>query len=148
MASGVEIAGLALAVFPVVVETVSLYLKAAESVKRLWRYARVLRQLHRRINLEHVKLANSCEQLLYEIVETRDLLDLISHPGGPAWREAELRSKLQEHLGRSYESFFDTMLEINLSLGCIRAKLELGSENKVNCSLLRHHTVLRWVKFG
>lgn len=95
MATGIEIAGLALAVFPIVIEGLEFYLKAFSITKRYWRYASVLKSLLRELGMEKIKFENSCEELLFDIADLGDIDPLLAEPNGPLRQQPHFQSALQ-----------------------------------------------------
>ena len=131
MPTGIEAAGLALAVFPLVVEGIKFYLKGLATVKRWWRYAKVLEHLLPRLDLEKVKFANACEELLYEIAGTKELRLLLEDPGGPQWASDTLLDGLREHLGRSFKACMAAVTDMRTMLERLIEKLELDNNGQV-----------------
>ena len=132
--TGVETAGLVLAIFPVAVEGLRFYLRGLESVKRWWRYARAMRDLLRALEMEKVKFEVSCEEILYEIVDTQDLDRLLQAPGGPEWQRPDLQSALENCLGRSLKVYMAAIAEMRATLEIFTHKLDLHGGSKVSRS--------------
>ena len=82
--------GLVLAIFPSAIEAVRFYLRGIEPMKRWLRYASVIRELLRALEMEKVKFEEACEELLYEMVDTQDLNRLLESPGRPKWQQDDL----------------------------------------------------------
>ena len=126
-----ETAGLVLAIFPLAIEGVRFYLRGLESIKRWWRHARVLRELLRALEMEKVKFEESCEELLYEIVDTQDLNRLLESPGGPEWQQQDLQAAFKDRLGRSYGVFMAAVAAMKTALGTLNEKLDIHEGNVV-----------------
>lgn len=129
--SGIELAGLILAIFPVVVEGVELYVKGVNALERWWRFSRVLKRLLRRIRLERLKFQQNCEALLCGITEPGQLDRLLKDPGGPEWTLPDLQGRLEKQLGDSYHAYMEAAIEIKEMLERLRSKLELDQSGKV-----------------
>ncbi|KAF8534716.1 hypothetical protein BDD12DRAFT_895321 [Trichophaea hybrida] len=63
-----EVAGLALAIFPLVVKGLGVYLDATQKIKDVKDYKKVLRPLVRQLEMEKCKFVNTCEILLEGMV--------------------------------------------------------------------------------
>lgn len=131
MATGIEIAGLALAVFPIVVEGIEFYVAGLKTVHRWLRFAKTLENLIRKLKVERVKFQNTCEELLYDICERGELQTLLDDPGGSGWQEPHLQVKLKSQLGRSYSSYLECVAVIRNALEDIKHTLELDTDNNV-----------------
>jgi len=131
MPTGVEIAGIILATFPLIISTIQHYRKGIEPFVIWARYNRELNQLRRVLELEEAKLLNTCEKLLEPIVSTADLAVLIADPGGNSWKNRELQSKLKRFLATAYQSFLDSLEDINETLTELSVKLDVDLKDKV-----------------
>ncbi|GIZ38795.1 hypothetical protein CKM354_000219600 [Cercospora kikuchii] len=128
--AGLELAGVILAIFPIIVEGAELYMKGAHALARWRTFNRVLKRLLLRIDLEQVKFYNNCEALLRDITEPGQLQRLMKDPGGPEWSQSDLQHRLEKQLGRSYRVYMEATSEINRLLEEIRNKLELDQAGK------------------
>ncbi len=131
MVTGVETAGLVLAVFPLVVEGLKTYLKGVESIKRWWKYVSVLKHLIRLLRMEEAKFSNTCTELLHDLVGAPQLALLLEKPGGWRWRDADLQIKLRQRLGRGFHAYLEVVTDMTDILEEFRRKLELDVNDKV-----------------
>lgn len=129
--SSIEIAGLVLAAFPLLIAGIEHYRKGLEPFKNWANYEHGLVLLERTLESEKNKLENSCELFLDGLVSPAELPDLISRPGGPRWRTPELESKMRKRLGRSYNSFMDAIKEMRFAMDELSNTLEVGEKWKV-----------------
>lgn len=130
--SGVEAAGLVLGVLPLIIEAVKAYADGVSTVERYLKYEIPLQDLSRALNLQYVLYQNTCKQLLNGLVEdNEERAALLEKPGGPAWATPELERKLQQRLSREYESFLETMSEIESVVSKIKRLLKFGPDGKV-----------------
>jgi hypothetical protein len=125
MISGIEIAGLALAIAPFIISAIEHYRRGLEPFKIWARYRRELGLLRDILDVENAKLLDTCEQLLQSVVPQDELQKLITHPGGPHWQNPVLQDKLKRVLGRSYSSFISALREIKDTLDELYGKLDL-----------------------
>ena len=119
MLSGIEAAGLALAIFPVVVEMVDWY-----GGNVTGRDSKLLAESLR--NHERMFL-NSLESLLRSVVPAGELQILLSDLTGEAWRDQVLNSKVAEHLGCEVDSIMEKIDEIYRTVLKLKDKLPVGS---------------------
>ncbi|KAF8252528.1 hypothetical protein K440DRAFT_644722 [Wilcoxina mikolae CBS 423.85] len=77
MATGFEIAGLALAIFRLVITGITLYRDAAAKIKDLHHYETVLKQLVRQLDIEKLKFENTCAFLLEGILPADQVAALV-----------------------------------------------------------------------
>lgn len=125
MITGIEIAGLALAVAPIIISAIEHYREGLEPFRAWARYRRELRLLRNILDVEIAKLLNTCEQLLLFIVPQGELHELITHPGGPRWQDSALQDKLRVLLARSYSSFMSALCEIKDALDELHEKFDV-----------------------
>lgn len=143
MVTGVETAGLVLAIFPLAIEGLKFYLKGLESIKRWWRYAAAVRQLLRALTMEKVKFEESCEDVLCDLVTSQDLERLLEAPGGAEWQHVDLQSALRTRLGRTFDVFMTAVADMKAALECFKEKLDLDWESGVSFHL--HHSKNLWM---
>lgn len=130
MVTGVEAAGLALAVFPLVIEGMKTYASGARSIKDMMEYEGILKQYSREIKMEKVQFENTCYQLLEDMLSTEESTfhELMSDPKHAKWREEELHSALSNRL-RTTESvalFEDAVEELSSILNELAATFNPG----------------------
>ena len=126
-----EAAGLVLAALPVIVEGLRVYLKGIESIKKWWEYAKALKRLIRKFQVEQRKLVNTCTELLEGLVDDTKLVILLEEPGGADWQERSLQLSLRGRLGGSYQVFFDAVTEMTEVVEEFEERLELDDDYKV-----------------
>ena len=132
MVTGIETAGLVLAVFPIIVEGLKVYLDGISSIKKYWQFIAVLKRLIRDLLVEEVKFSNTCTELLHDLVDSSELIRLLEKPGGERWRTTELQIKLKERLGRGLQAYMEAVIDMTDCLEDFRRKLELGPTNRVS----------------
>ena len=140
MASGVEVAGLLLGVFPLVIEGLKFYLEGIQTIKKWWKYTSVIKHLIRRLRTEETKFYNTCTELLHDLVTAPVLALLLEKPGGFYWKDADLQIKLRQRLGRSFNSYLEAVTDMTNVLDEFKDMLELGDDNKVTNLCLSSHS--------
>jgi hypothetical protein len=130
--SGLEVAGVVLGALPLVISALEHYANGVQTAKRYWRYKSELRSLILQIDTERGIFINTLEQLLGGIVRIEHMTDFLSNPGGDAWKNADVDSKLRDRLRGVYEIYLGNVQGMERSLKSIMAKLALDAEGKVS----------------
>ncbi|KAF8539955.1 hypothetical protein BDD12DRAFT_835622 [Trichophaea hybrida] len=60
MPTGIEIAGLTLVIFPIVVQCLRFYLEGCQKIKEASQYRGTLKRLYRKFGMGKVKFENTC----------------------------------------------------------------------------------------
>lgn len=129
-----EVAGFVMAALPLVIEGLRLYFNGIETIKKWWRYAKVLKHLIRKLEMEKTKFENTCTELLYDLVGERELELLLENPGGYRWREKSLQARLRGRLGPSFNVFLEAVIDMSETVKVFTEKLDLGDDGKVRKS--------------
>jgi len=110
MATGIEAAGLALGLFPIVLEGLKFYIASADAVREMKRHKRTLDQFRRDISMEKCKFENTW----YTLVGRAGMdLDMLGEQPWEAHVEAALISSLP---AGSAGSFVDGCQDLNAIL--------------------------------
>lgn len=127
--SGIEIAGLVLAVFPVVVKGLQQFSDGVEIVKH-WRYYRhELDNYRHNLDAQNVTYRYTIELLLEGIVQLNDELDAsIANPGETLHRHEE---KLRFRLGESYPVYWSIVQNMREALETVQRDLGIDERGKV-----------------
>ena len=124
MLTGVETAGLVLAVFPLVLDGLSHWLEGVQKVKRWRRIHRQLKNYEIRLQSQKVTYQNTLELLLVDIVQTdEDTAPMLADPRGDLWKKAEYDHLLRRRLDRAYDTFFEMLELMSKTLSEIETKL-------------------------
>lgn len=128
MATGIEVLGLTLAVFPVVLEGLEGLKKGIDTVKSFKGYRYELANYFRIIKTAKVYFLDTIEELLDGIVETKDEIDkLREDPGGTTWNKPDYEERLRKRLDHDYDIYLENMRIMNNALQTIRDKLGLNA---------------------
>ncbi|KAF8539036.1 hypothetical protein BDD12DRAFT_839770 [Trichophaea hybrida] len=143
MVTGVEITGIALAIFPIVLNGLTALHEFAGKIKYLKDYKKVLRRLVRDVIIEKHKFENTCEILLEGIVSAPDIDTLIS---GMGWDNPVFQEKLETRLRpKAAGIFVKTVDALNSGLQELKDQLALDQQHEP--ALLDKHTRKRqWKK--
>ena len=130
MVTGVETAGIILGSIPLIISALEHYAEGVGTIEKWWRYKRELASLKRILGAEYDRFLNTLEELLSGLVSDAALASLLLAPGGPGWADAELNRKLQTRLRNSYNSYLDTVNDLNEVVSILKSKLELDPNGK------------------
>lgn len=130
MVTGVETAGLVLAIFPLVVKGLDVYLDGSRKAKDLLQWSRGLRCTARVLRAESALFENTCACLLEEVVTPKEVVLLM---GGEGWDDRDFQETLTEHMGTKLASaFIEAVEELNSCLNELRRDLGLHEESGVS----------------
>ncbi|KAF2744653.1 hypothetical protein M011DRAFT_496157 [Sporormia fimetaria CBS 119925] len=128
--SGIEVAGLVLGAFPILIRALESYREGAEFLGDWWRIQRAYTKCRQDLQYHQVLFEGNVERFLLPlVVDDEELKNLMSDPAGEAWRDEELEARLKERLPKSYRIFLDTMGNINDLMEDL--KKELGVYNRL-----------------
>ncbi|KAJ5471368.1 hypothetical protein N7530_008725 [Penicillium desertorum] len=92
MASGFEVVGLALAVFPILVEGLKFYVEKKGRVRDFIHYRHVLKRIVGDLSREQISFQNSSQLLLENIsmhygLSSNDIQEMMQNPQDARWRK-------------------------------------------------------------
>jgi hypothetical protein len=126
-----EVAGVALAVFPLVIQGISNLVEAASTVKKFKHYHRELKRDARMIENEWTGFQLSMENLVSCIGHSyEDSQALLKNPGGAVWSEPKFRKKLKSYLDEWYHPFVQTVEDLVEDLEVLCEKLNIDSHTR------------------
>jgi len=130
MVTGVEAAGLALAIFPIVVQGFACYLDGIRKIKEAKNYRGMLKRLARGLKMEKITFENTCEFFLEGMVTGEEMVVLVT---GVGWDKLEFQSTL---LGRlkpnEAEAFIAAVKALTEYLREFEKGLGLDQDDKVH----------------
>ena len=128
--SGVETAGIVLAILPLLVNQLDNYVQGLETIKsfRTRRYRATFGRYLTKLETQQVILLNTLEQALEDVVDyEEDVSELIHNPRGSLWNNVQFQKQLLKKLDRNYEPFVKTMTDLADLLEQLATKLGLPS---------------------
>ncbi|KAI4251308.1 MAG: hypothetical protein LQ352_004925 [Teloschistes flavicans] len=126
MPTGIEVAGLALAVFPIVVKGMENLIETAETLKSWRKYRMVLAEYLQTIKDAGAFFIDTAEQLLEDIIVTRDDLDALrDDPARVVLANPRYEELLKTRLDHNYDSFLKTLQKMFAALESVQKKLGL-----------------------
>lgn len=134
--SGFEVAGIALAVFPILVDGMERFVTGVQTIK-YWRRYRVRLQDYADImETQRIYYQDTLEELLTGIVQSEDeIKDLMELPRGAIWKRAEYEERLSQRLGRSHAVYLKIADKMVNALGSMCEKLGIDSSGKVSTQI-------------
>lgn len=130
--SGIEAAGIALAVFPILVDGLNRFVAGIQTIKRWKRYRLKLRKYADILESAEVYFLDTLDELLGDIVHSdRELEHLLEEPGGQQWKKPEYEERLRERLHRSYKSYLRTVQSLGHALRDMCEKLGVDNAGRV-----------------
>ena len=130
--SGIEVAGIALAVFPVLVNGVTCFVDGVQTIRRWRRYRVILQDYADILETQRVYYQDTLEGLLTGIVQSEDeIRDLMELPRGAIWKSAEYDEKLRQRLGHSHAVYLKLADKLVNALNTMCEKLGIDPSGKV-----------------
>jgi len=126
--SGIELAGLIIGVFPLLIHALERYGEGAELLSDWWRIQRAYKKCKHDLEYHQILFEENVERFLLPlVVDDDELKTLMNDPAGELWEEKELEDRLKERLPKSYQLFLGIMGDINDLMESM--KKELGVHN-------------------
>jgi hypothetical protein len=135
MVTGVEAAGIILAILPLVVNQLDAYVQGLATIKtfRTKRYRRELESYLTKLGTQQAIFLNTLEHLLEDVADSDDeVRDLIGNPAGTSWQDPVFQQRLRKRLGRDHDIYIKTMTILSGLLQNLSDKL--GLDTNINTS--------------
>lgn len=136
--TGFEVVGLALAIFPLVIEGLKFYAEEKGLVKDFLRYRHVLKRLIQDLSREQISFHNSCQRFMEDIAAQcglgEDEMAMMMHnPQDPRWSEADMLATIASDSlkRRSVETYLDAVNVMNEELAKIQELAGLSEDAQV-----------------
>ncbi|KAI0097000.1 hypothetical protein GGR51DRAFT_566791 [Nemania sp. FL0031] len=136
--SGVEIAGLVLATFSIVIEGLENYRNIARRMESFHNAQSKYLSTIDSLDYHRLVFKANLEQVLFSLVDESQLQDLIANPGGPGWNDPGIQQALERRLHKSYDLYLktlsamqQTMQELNKELSVDNLQLQSQIANRV-----------------
>lgn len=123
--SGIEVAGLVLGAFPIVISGIQFYIDSCKKVDRWRKWEDVLSHLIRKIKAEYRIFKNICKRLDLEVLDDNQNQRQVTD---------EQIHGLEKRLGDSYDDFVAAAEEMHKILAKFRKKLSLDNTGNVRMS--------------
>ncbi len=127
--SGIEIVGLLLGAFPLLISALEHYRQSAEVLDDWWEIKTEYKKCKDEIKLQEINFEGNLERLLLPlIVDDDEIAALIAEPGGVKWKDPALEERLKGRLPKSYDLFLDTIYDIKGTVDGLKDELGVSRE--------------------
>jgi hypothetical protein len=134
--SGIEVAGLVLGAIPLILAGLEFYVKGIAVTRRYRRHEEEFTSLLIELKTENTTYINSINILLFGVVPPMDMADFLANPCGDRWKDSKFDQKLRARLNSSYDSYINTITQMNNTAVMIQKKLMLDPSGKVRRALI------------
>ncbi|KAK0511967.1 hypothetical protein JMJ35_005095 [Cladonia borealis] len=131
MLSGIEIAGAALAIFPLTISALEHYENGFQTIKEWVRFRGEFATFLNAFARQQIFFRQNIEELLSPIVSSEyEMSLLLDHPDGRAWADSQLNESLRKRLPGKYECecYTTTVSYILEILEKLKSKLKISDE--------------------
>ena len=122
MVTGIETAGLVLAVLPLVISALESYKDGLQTIRRLYHSEAELRKLTRTLKVQRSKYRTNLEKLIKAAAPNLGIQDVSEDFCDPIWH-GELNARVKAYLDDRYESFEMVVEDYQECIGEIAKKL-------------------------
>jgi hypothetical protein len=129
MVTGVETAGLVLALLPFFVNSLSAYADGIETLRlfRAGKYSRQLRDWASTLETQRTIVQNTVTELLNDFLDDDETIAAMHRdPNHERWKDPGIEGRMRAHLGSSYGPYTRTMELLHALLLDIEARLGPG----------------------
>lgn len=102
--SGIEVAGLALAILPLVVSTAKRYDSALSPYLRYRRFAKEAKLYSKGLEIQRTIFRNECRNLLERVIDHDTASGMLNLLSQEPWSDAHLDAQLVQQLGESWKA--------------------------------------------
>lgn len=126
MITGIETAGLILAIFPLIISTLEHYKEGFSTLQTWWMYRTEFLDFLRKIGIQSVLFRGNLEELLAPIVASEAQMNaLLLDPGGDVWGDEKLEENLRKRLPKTYDWYKLTIDEMLKDMTRLKKKLNI-----------------------
>ncbi|KFY59947.1 hypothetical protein V496_05488 [Pseudogymnoascus sp. VKM F-4515 (FW-2607)] len=157
--SGVEVAGIVLAVLPLFISALEHYENGLDPIRAFLEFDSELPNQIRKLRDQHINYNLTMKLLLSSIAESEEVDEMLSDPGGACWKDGGMQKRLEERLDESYLAYLDTIKHIEEIMKTIAKDLKIDHSDRTTRADLQsllikaprkdnHYEFGRRVKFG
>ena len=122
--SGLEIAGVLLGTFPLIISGIEHWRNCAKVGGFFWKVRKEYSRCRSDVNFHEILYKRNLKALLIPIVNEAASVDsLVDDPGGKGWKDQALQGKLVERLQESYNVYVEIIQEMNDTAEELRKEL-------------------------
>jgi hypothetical protein len=128
MLTGIELAGIILSVFPLVISGFEHYENGFQQIKEWIRFKGDFTRFLNALCRQRIFFRQNIEELLAPIVASEyEMSQLLDNPGGQDWADPQLNEKLKKRLSGTYEyeCYTATVVSILELVGKLKNKLKI-----------------------
>lgn len=145
--SGIEVAGLVLAVIPLFISAIEHYEAGLRPVRvlKLVVYREELARYRAKLTVEYGLYNSALEELLVDVVPEDELRNMIARGYGSQWKNAALEHKLKKRLGTVYNTYILVMKQMQDVMARIASLLDIQRQGNVSqpCRFLSTRLIVR-----
>jgi len=119
--SGLEIAGVVLGAFPLIISSLEHWHEAARTGGLIAHVQQEYMKRRHDLDFHQLMYKRNLQRLLIPIATNVE--ELIRDPEGHAWRNVDLQARLQERLSESYQAYIDTFKRIHSVFSALQKEL-------------------------
>lgn len=123
--SGLEVAGVVLAAFPLIISGLEHWRSAVKSIATFVHDREEITMCKQDLSYEHSMYKANLRLLLLPVTAEAKVEELIRDPGGTAWQDHDLQARLKLRLGDLYQPYMDSVYVIHRTLESILKELTI-----------------------
>ncbi|KFY36392.1 hypothetical protein V494_05049 [Pseudogymnoascus sp. VKM F-4513 (FW-928)] len=128
--SGIEVAGVVLAVLPLFISALEHYEDGTDPIRLFLEYDHEFPNHIRKLRDQHIMYNLTIKELLLSVAESEEVEDMISDPGGACWKDVSMQNRLEERLDESYQAYLDTIKQIEEIMKTIAKDLKIDQSDR------------------
>ncbi|KAF2249995.1 hypothetical protein BU26DRAFT_404863, partial [Trematosphaeria pertusa] len=122
--SGLEIAGVLLGAFPLIISGLEHWRDVAKVGGFFWKVRKEYTKCRSDVQFHEILYKRNLKELLLPIVSDADEVGrLVRDPGGRGWKDKTLQDRLEARLQESYKVYMDIIAEMNETAGELTKEL-------------------------
>ncbi|KAF2396577.1 hypothetical protein EJ06DRAFT_569315 [Trichodelitschia bisporula] len=130
--SGVEVAGLVLGAFPIILNCLDYYRKSCEPLSEWWRFRTRFIEFADGIRHQEMMYNSNMMEMLHPIIQDNDCLaDLVKNPNDARWSDGSLTTHLERHLAGEHERVLRIIQKMHDLVEELKKLLQI-KDNKVD----------------
>lgn len=122
--SGLEIAGVALAILPILISAAEHYTTITRPISRFSKFSPEVNRYRTQLNTHSTIFRAECQLLLGHVVRDGEATKMLKSSSHPLWQDPDVNGALEKLLGDSKEALINTVSMINSILRTIEQELQ------------------------
>jgi hypothetical protein len=138
--SGLEIAGLAFGILPILIEVIKSYSTLSKKARTLRHYSKEVRSISEQLKIHNGIFLNEVRLLLRSIEDEKEVENMLNEANDRRWKGRKLNDKIAVVLGESFDlcrSIIESTKDIIDAMGDDMAKFDEIIKQKTKVSDLR-----------